>query len=188
MPSSSDSLLQLIYQRPDDDAARRSYADWLIERGDPRGELIVLQLARAARGTPIAAERREVELLLEHGRSWLGPFARSIATFRFERGFLARCELSALTRAMVGDPSWSTLEHVAFKGVDGPAVAELISHPVMRSLREASGVGPLAFAWLQAPGHGANLRALNVVGGRRVSLAEAKSRRGLQQLEQLTYD
>src|SRR5688572_15341239 len=103
MPSRGDTLLHLIYEHPEDDGARRSYADWLIEQGDVRGELIVLQLARAAKRGTIAQERREAELLLQHGQSWVGRFAKHIAGFRFERGFLARCRLRAVTKTMIGD-------------------------------------------------------------------------------------
>jgi uncharacterized protein (TIGR02996 family) len=109
MPARGDTLLNLVYDHPEDLGARRSYADWLIEQGDVRGELITLQCARAARGTSIAVERRETELLLEHGRGWLGPFAKHIAGYRFERGFLARCELKAVTKAMIGHPTWATI-------------------------------------------------------------------------------
>jgi uncharacterized protein (TIGR02996 family) len=31
-----DAFLQAIIERPDDDAPRLIYADWLDERGDPR--------------------------------------------------------------------------------------------------------------------------------------------------------
>src|SRR5262249_20747125 len=37
-------LLAAVYAAPADDAPRAIYADWLQERGDPRGELIALQL------------------------------------------------------------------------------------------------------------------------------------------------
>ena len=39
-----------IWAKPKDDGPREVFADWLIEQGDPRGELIALQIARA-RGT-----------------------------------------------------------------------------------------------------------------------------------------
>lgn len=36
------ALFAEIVQAPHDDAPRLVYADWLLERGDPRGELIAL--------------------------------------------------------------------------------------------------------------------------------------------------
>lgn len=42
------ALREAIEADPDDETARMVYADWLIERGDPRGELIQIQAARRA--------------------------------------------------------------------------------------------------------------------------------------------
>ncbi|MEJ7603766.1 MAG: TIGR02996 domain-containing protein [Kofleriaceae bacterium] len=41
-----DHLLDAIYTTPEDDGPRLVYADALLERGDPRGELIALQCRR----------------------------------------------------------------------------------------------------------------------------------------------
>src|SRR5262249_5755886 len=54
---------------PDDPAPRAVLADFLAERGDPRGELITLQLA----GAP-ATEKRELQLIRKHQFAWLGAF------------------------------------------------------------------------------------------------------------------
>jgi uncharacterized protein (TIGR02996 family) len=40
-----EGFLQAIQANPDDDLSRLVYADWLDERGDPRGEFLRLQLA-----------------------------------------------------------------------------------------------------------------------------------------------
>ncbi|MBA3541481.1 MAG: TIGR02996 domain-containing protein [Deltaproteobacteria bacterium] len=40
-------LIAAVAEAPDDDAPRLVYADWLMERGDPRGELVALQCALA---------------------------------------------------------------------------------------------------------------------------------------------
>ena len=40
-----DAFLQAIIEDPDHDAPRLLYADWLEERGDPRGEFIRVQCA-----------------------------------------------------------------------------------------------------------------------------------------------
>src|SRR5947209_6760357 len=70
------SLEQALLENPDDLAAHSAYADYLSEQGDPRGELIQVQLALEDPGRP-AAERkqlqqREADLLKKHGRQWLG--------------------------------------------------------------------------------------------------------------------
>ena len=55
-----EAFLQAIRESPDDDGPRLMYADWLTERGDPRGEFIRLQceLAQLPAGDP---RRRELE-------------------------------------------------------------------------------------------------------------------------------
>jgi uncharacterized protein (TIGR02996 family) len=53
-----ESLLAAIYADPSDDALRLVYADQLSDSGDPRGELIMLQLDRAAGRGSAAARRR----------------------------------------------------------------------------------------------------------------------------------
>ena len=51
-----DALLAAIYADPDDDAPRHVLADALIDRGDPRGEFISMQLARGRKDVRIARE------------------------------------------------------------------------------------------------------------------------------------
>jgi len=58
-------LLAAIADSPDD-APRRVYADFLLERGDPRGELIHLQCDKPR-------SRRVRELLAVYGDTWLAP-------------------------------------------------------------------------------------------------------------------
>ncbi len=65
-----DDLLAQIRDRPDDEAPRLVYADWLTAQGDPRGELILLD--ECERRTPGGlADRAMLERLLvlaaEHG-------------------------------------------------------------------------------------------------------------------------
>jgi uncharacterized protein (TIGR02996 family) len=67
----------------DDDEARLVYADFLMERGDPRGELIAVQC------------REQNDALDNHARNifdlearWLGAWDRETTTWRFRRGFL----------------------------------------------------------------------------------------------------
>jgi uncharacterized protein (TIGR02996 family) len=69
------SLEQALVEDPDDRAAHSAYADYLTEQGDPRGELIQVQLAledprRPARERTRLRERENE--LLQHGRQWLG--------------------------------------------------------------------------------------------------------------------
>jgi uncharacterized protein (TIGR02996 family) len=133
--------LTQIVENPGDLTLRQIFADHLLELGDPRGELISLQLSN--REHPRAAA-----LVAEYGRSWIGPLGPWVRFegCAFSNGFLAEVTLvdpSRVLTPLIGDPIWATVRglHLGFvsrvKG--GPrrmlsSVSELIAHPVMRSL------------------------------------------------------
>jgi uncharacterized protein (TIGR02996 family) len=122
-----DELLDAIRDQPDDDEARSVYADHLLERGDPRGEFIALQLARHHDGgEPTDRERQLVD---RHGASWIGPVAAALEMARFERGFLAACEVRYEAAVDPGDPVWRTVEDLTC------ADTELARDPNLRALR-----------------------------------------------------
>src|SRR5580704_765397 len=98
-------LIEQVLAAPDDDAPRLVYADWLVLRGDPRGEFIQLQCRLAAE--PDDANRRamrvaENKLLAAHETRWLAPLRDALpAPLRFEqykfehvRGFVERAKLT----------------------------------------------------------------------------------------------
>ncbi len=134
-----EALLQAIYDTPDDDAPRLVYADALLERGDPRGELINLQIAGSHDRD---ARRREAELLQTHGKHWLGELAPVVMSgYVFARGFLSECRIDNKhmdrIRKLVGNPAWSTV-----RSIEGSAALAL--DPVMKSLRELEFVSATA--------------------------------------------
>jgi uncharacterized protein (TIGR02996 family) len=82
-------------ESPEDDTPRLIYADWLEERGDPRGEFIRLQCARSAlpewdRQAQVLL-RQEWVLLERHGAAWRAELPRlaGINWEVFDRGFVA---------------------------------------------------------------------------------------------------
>jgi uncharacterized protein (TIGR02996 family) len=84
------AFLQAIKDEPDDDTPRLVLADWLEERGDPRSELLRVQveLARLPADAPQfrMLVPREQRLLREHADTWLGPLARLVSGWKPERG------------------------------------------------------------------------------------------------------
>ncbi|MCA9666070.1 MAG: TIGR02996 domain-containing protein [Myxococcales bacterium] len=111
-------LLAAIYADPRDDQPRQVYADLLSSEGDPRGELIALQLARAGdRGnrSDEAQRTREVELLYAHGERWTEGLATVARQWIFERGFLCDMQvggnLDALP-ALAGHRGWGTVQRI----------------------------------------------------------------------------
>src|SRR3954468_11511865 len=74
------AFLRAIIAAPDDDLPRLVYADYLDERGDPRGEFIRLQceLARLPDRSPRQREllARQTVLLTLHREKWLAPLVK----------------------------------------------------------------------------------------------------------------
>ncbi|MFT3697734.1 MAG: TIGR02996 domain-containing protein [Kofleriaceae bacterium] len=94
----SDALLDEVLANPHSDAPRRVYADWLSERGDPRGEFIATQ-CELARRFDFDLAVREHQLLHAHRRRWLAELGLDYGTF--VRGFIETLELSASELATV---------------------------------------------------------------------------------------
>ena len=143
-------LLAAVLRDPADDQARAIYADALEQRGDPRGELISLQLEAARTGKlSSAAEARVRALLKAHGRAWIAPLDAAIRpdSIRFERGFLDACAVAWKTdtqrAALCHHPLWATVTEI-----DAEDEAFLLQDD-LRSLRRAE-LGPRALAKLAA--------------------------------------
>jgi uncharacterized protein (TIGR02996 family) len=97
-------LIDAIVAAPEDDAPRIVYADWLQQRGDPRGELIQLQCQLAG---PEDERRRsmriaENKLLADYALAWTKPLHEVLPEpppaaqheFTFARGFVDEATLS----------------------------------------------------------------------------------------------
>jgi uncharacterized protein (TIGR02996 family) len=89
-----DAFVQAICNQPHHDEPRLIYADWLEERGDPRGEFIRIQCVLAGTvedaGRRHLLETRERELIQEFGPDWIGPLQGVVDKWEFRRGFLHR--------------------------------------------------------------------------------------------------
>jgi uncharacterized protein (TIGR02996 family) len=89
-----------VRERPDDDAPRLVYADWLEDNGDPeRAEFIRVQieLARIGELDDRAPDllRRQRELLVRHRDSWSKAGRKFTRRVEFERGFVGKMTLAA---------------------------------------------------------------------------------------------
>lgn len=139
-----DTLYAAVLEDPDDDARRSVYADALTQRGDPRGEIIALQLAGSE-----AAAKKAAALIAKHKKLLLGAIVKNVVadSIVFEKGFLAACatDVRRATEAEVifGREEWATVKRLRF-GAHG------VLTPVMRSLEEAYGVPENGLAMLRS--------------------------------------
>ncbi len=136
---STDPLFAAVYANPEDDRPRMVLADLLQELGDPRGELIALQLASAGKRS-----KREKELLEAHAHDWLGPIAPLVhrTGLDYERGFVARCSVRGETArhasALLGLPEWRTVIDLDLTSWEGDPKPLLAGMPALRVLRGVS--------------------------------------------------
>jgi uncharacterized protein (TIGR02996 family) len=96
------AFLRAITAAPEDDLPRLIYADYLDERGDPRGEFIRVQVALSRPDAQWSVRdsrelrARERLLLYRHRSAWLGRLDgewRGDAVF--DRGFIVQVDVSA---------------------------------------------------------------------------------------------
>jgi uncharacterized protein (TIGR02996 family) len=102
-------LRQAVLDAPDDDAPRLVYADWLIDRGDARGEFIRLQIEQARLPNEHSDRWNELNELI--ATLWkanrvemageLAPYAK--AQWHFRRGFVEAVAMTATQFAKDGD-------------------------------------------------------------------------------------
>ncbi len=94
-----DAFLHTILAHPDDDIPRLVFADWLEERGDPRGTFIRLQIERAKLTQYDPAWKdllaQEAALLKQYEAEWSGPVLRHVDEAQFRRGFIEHVRVSA---------------------------------------------------------------------------------------------
>jgi uncharacterized protein (TIGR02996 family) len=108
-----------VYADPAADGPRRVYADWLLERADPRGAFVALQLDAALGALSPAGRAEAAALQRAHQRAWLAPIWPALAKGRrpygpivFERGFLAEATVAMPRRGTLDlweRPEWATV-------------------------------------------------------------------------------
>ncbi|MCB9679007.1 MAG: hypothetical protein H6737_28155 [Alphaproteobacteria bacterium] len=135
-----DELWEAVYAQPDDTARLLVLADALQAVGDPRGELVALQVAEAEGQATPAVRKRIRELLAAHIDTWTGPLPGVRRASRtFERGLLVSVELDPTTRtlgASFDTPAWRTLRRLGLASGSAESIAQLLAHtPNLQELR-----------------------------------------------------
>jgi uncharacterized protein (TIGR02996 family) len=91
-------FLNDILANPDAGGPRLRYADWLTQRGDPRGEFIHLQCELEDPADARHAEELRVrsgELLRRYGEGWVPAAPPRLLGHRFRRGFVEEVKIEA---------------------------------------------------------------------------------------------
>jgi uncharacterized protein (TIGR02996 family) len=140
-----------VVGQPDDDELRAVLADALQAAGDPRGELIALQLMPTDDAQAPARRDRIQALLAEHAARWLGALAPIVRSAHFDRGLLDRFDLREAWRS--SDPRWDAV-------LSDPALATV--EQVRPSMRRSGGEPGTIYEWL--------LRAPELLRLRRVEI------------------
>jgi uncharacterized protein (TIGR02996 family) len=186
LPVEGRRLLDAVLADVDDDEVRLVFADWLSDRGDPRGEFIHLQCALGRplvnasgrawtrprfAGDPEELEKRERKLLSAHQKEWVAPVRSTIRTWNWSRGFIDRvvadCAtyLAGATRLFAEMP----VTRVNLTAMKPPMIHALAEQPTSAKIRELD----VNFQKLDAAGVVAfraevwrGLRWLNLAGNR----------------------
>jgi uncharacterized protein (TIGR02996 family) len=148
-----------IVADPEAEGSYVVYGDWLLAEGDPRGELVAVQLAlETAEGARWAElKRREQEILWVHAGALLGPAAHLAPARRFDwrRGFIDRMYgqfLGSEGEELMAHPSLALVRAVgdveldAIRQSDPPLLGELaVKHHALADLLAWPRVRRLAF-------------------------------------------
>jgi uncharacterized protein (TIGR02996 family) len=135
-------LYAQILAAPEDDAPRRDYGLILEQRGDPRGELIRIQLRIAEihrtegpRDELAALTIREDELLLAHEEEWLAPLQGLVQGATLQRGFFDRIEVEAKRFVTDAAALFRKAPVLHLRALDAaPAIHELAASPYLQQL------------------------------------------------------
>ena len=162
-----DDLLAAIVAAPSDDAPRLVFADWLSERGDPRGEQIAVEIA-LARTALDAPERGPLAERAKALRASVGqPTVDGIAVeFRSTRGMIDHAKLA--------------LEALLARERDLFAVAPLLRSIEVTGVTESTVTALLARSWFP------RLRSLemswHVPAAAVIAVAHSPAARGLERI------
>jgi uncharacterized protein (TIGR02996 family) len=150
-PADADAaaLEARIAEDPADEAAYAVYGDWLQRQGDPRGELIALQLAREAElaraGVPSIEPPRHSAALPVGGKPRPSRLARAIGTLVERQASVLLGDLAGLVpdvRELEAEPLiWRRgfIHRVVLDrraGELGAIVGQILGHPSGRFVRE----------------------------------------------------
>jgi uncharacterized protein (TIGR02996 family) len=113
---------EAVLANPQDDAALRVFADWLLERGDPWGEVITLQLKN---------DPRAEQVIAKHWSTWFGAVAQSAVSCRWERGLVQEASFETPQPRALASPVLRFVKRATLKpaGVTPEMIAAVCEQP-----------------------------------------------------------
>jgi len=158
-----DALIEAVIAEPYADLPRQVFADALQARNDPRGELVMLELALAG---PLSIRKREQmkarrdALFAQHAKTWF-PTALE---YRTRGGFISSITGTFAKVAAEATALFAT-QPVVEAAISNVEAAKLVKAPWLRHIRELSvrgALGDKGFATLVAAANAQQLTSLNV--------------------------
>lgn len=112
-----EAAIAAVAEGPLDEGRRRVLADLLLERGDPRGEFLVLQFLLAANQGSGPIRQQADELWRKHRHEWMAGVETSLEDLALENGFPVSATISVgLTppqiERLLTSPMTATLRHL----------------------------------------------------------------------------
>lgn len=137
------AALASVADGPGDESRRRVLSDLLMERGDPRGEFLLLQFLIAENKGSGSIRQRADELWRSHRREWMAGVDKLLTEVKLDRGFPVEARLNAQTSAghlieKLGSPMLATLRKLEPARNGWTTILEAIASPRLRELREVS--------------------------------------------------
>lgn len=144
-----EELFAAVLAEPEDDGPRLVLADWLTDRGDPRGEFIQIQctlkrslVGTAGRATPLryldaSAEEladREKELLSRHGADWAEREAPGLTKRVWHRGFVEGGVVRAANVSALASITRTPLRSIKIEGLHSGDIEALVATSVPKTL------------------------------------------------------
>lgn len=187
-------LVKVIGAQPKDPAPRRVYADWLLERSDPRGEYVQAALTLATQIDPARRKKlfmRAAQLLSQHQETWSADVKKLGAQgLRFSNGFiaemtLAESQLKNFEQLLELEP----ITHLVVKLESGAALALAMKSPSFARIRHLTVEGAVdkwASAIEKSELPPAGLEAMLLRGASASALEVIATRRALSGLQRLS--
>jgi uncharacterized protein (TIGR02996 family) len=136
--SDDEAFEKTILDNPNEYGSWAVYADYLMEKNDPRGEFMQVQLALEDESKSLAERKklkeREKELLKQHQKTWLGSLAEYAEKkeegkgidYQFQRGWLSEVHFRNMTvnqaRAFNKAPEARLVQSLTVEGLEAEAI------------------------------------------------------------------